>query len=675
MIGPEEATLEQVKPTHEEEILKHFNRRIAGDAKDVCARYWERSAENHRFLRGGENQWDKEDWAERRKSKRPTFTMNDVKLAVNAFSGREITARFQQLVLPSEKTDQGWAEVLTEAIRQVRTRCFAEHVESDKIRDQAIEGVAVTDWRIDYLESSRGKIVVDGPDLWDYIWDPTAKRMCYVDREWDGLGRFLSLDEYVSWFPGDERADVLSELNNVVDPGFGVSPESNIARWPWLYRAGGGYYDRKRRQIFVVDYQWREREPLYLVEMAPLDEEVQALMQAAQEAKAAGMPAPSPPKSKRIEMSEEEFLAAKDYYAFEVRQGLRSMSPQTLPFVGPRDGLFRWKYRKAIIGGNRVISEEDIPERRFTRIVTTGMPFKAFEGTDYDGIVEDMKDPQRFKNHMISLGASYVARGPKMPLFYEPGAFEDSDEAIGRKLSTPFAAIRMKRGGITKFQAGSDIQMPTWLPQFMELADQATWRTLGMNPQTLGQVGDMRRITSGVMDSVQGAADVVLSYMKDSQRLARKLTGELILSMIAARWSRDDLADVVGAEKAQLIPPEQELEANNRARWRELLQRDVFIEEVPASKSERERMWEYFSRQGTIDKMVFAQMAPPQIMVEMIPEGWIEQRTRTRWMNWLDARFPDQPPPPAPPPGEEEEEEEQEEHPEEGATGGEPEQG
>lgn len=600
-------------PVDEEpSVLKHFERRL-GAVKDSCCEAWNEALQNQRFVSGGEHQWDPDDFQKRKSSKKATFTINDIALAVNAFAGKEITTRFQQTVLPRSEEDGPWSNLLREIIRQVRDQSFAEQVESDKFRDLSMDGYAWLEWAPDYLEDPRkGKLVCTGLDLWDMVWDATARQPCLRDREWDARGKFLSIDEYLALFP-KHRDAALGQINGARDAW--ISPgQETINRWPWLYRANGQYVSPKRREIFVCHYQWREREPVYLVVVQPSPEE---LMQ-------------NPEAMPREElMAEDQFLEYADQYAFQVRSGA-IQGPEEPEHVGPKDGLFRWRYREAYIAGKEVISEGDIPVKRFTRIPMTGFPAKTLEQTTYFGWVNYMKDPQRFQNEVVSLAVSYLQRGPKGPLLVEPGAFEDDQEAA-RQLSQPTAMIRLKRGGRERLEWGPDLPFPSAISAYLDFAQTAVWRPTGFNPATLGNVEDPRRVSGTAYSQMIAGGERVLAYQMDSLRLYRRLSGELILAWLPILYDEQSLGEVVGPAKAALIPP--------REMWETMLARDVVVEEVLSTKSEQEAAWEFGSRQGTWEKLLMSQLMPPEVFVKMIPSSWLPEPDKKFWLDWLAQRM------------------------------------
>lgn len=591
----------RIEPVEETGTLEHFERRVTS-ASEFCTAIWEKGQSNQRFVAGGEHQWDPGDYKARKDLHKPVFSMDDIALAVNNFSGKEITTRFMPTALPRSTEDGPWSNVCREIMRAIRDRSFAEQTESDKFRDLGIEGYAFTEWAPNYLEDPlTGRLQPDGVDLSDMIWDPAARKLCLIDREWDARGKWLSIDEYLGLFP-DKRKEALDQINTAHD-GWVNDAERNITRWPWLYRSQGKYVDPQRREVFVADYQYRIKEPAYLVLVPPTAEELQA--------------DPSAEPSRRL-YTEDEWLEIVDRLKFD--------GADPPDHLGPRDGVYRWKAMRAFIAGREILRDGPIPCGRFNRICMTGVPFKQAGVTTFKGFVDYMTDAQRFQNEIISLSVAYLARGPKGPLMYAPGAFANDETAL-RQLSMPLAAIAMKPGFKDKVDWGPDLPFPQALDKFMELAERAVWRPIGSSPAAMGQVEDPRRVSGNAYSQIVSAGQQALSIFFDSLRLYRRLSGDLILSYVPILYDRRTLQELLGPELAQAVPPKSE--------WSKMLQRDVIVEEVLSTKSEQEAAWDFGSRQGTWEKLLMARLMPPEIFVKMIPSSWLPEPDKKLWIDYL----------------------------------------
>jgi hypothetical protein len=640
------------KPTDERPILKHFEDRIA-DIKH-CKDVWTEAEVNQRFAAGGKHQWPEEVWESRKAAGKPTFTIDDVSLATRALSGREMTARFEPTMLPESEEDGTWAGIVRSAFKRIRRRASAEDIESDAFRSLLIDNVSCIEWkhRFDGREVS-GYTSVCHPRIWEMVWDPGASEICMRDRLWDARGYFVGVDEYLAMFPG-ERNKIQERLNTDTHGQYSKSEQVKY-RHPWEGRAKGKYLRRKEDLIFLSDYLWKERQPAYIAEVLPgyaghpigpelyaqalqaigadpgmpigpeqLPQLQQALQQAAQQGAQVDPLVIEELRPRMVKLPLDKFEQVMEQYGQQFGEDIA--------YLGPQDGAWMWAVRHAVIVGDEVVREETLPYRDFPRIFLTGIPCRQMEETTYGSVVSSMKSPQEFKNYVMTLAASHLQRSVKSGIIYQPGTFEDEAD-VESQLSKPFFAIRTRPGvkpSDGNFEIIDGSGFPAGLDRFLDLADQATWRPIGMSPASLGQLMDPRRVSGTVYSSMQEQANTINSWEFSTFRHYKKKSGEILADMIDAHYERDDLADIVGPKRAKEIPP--------KSQWSIMLSRDVVVEEVPVSKSEKERGWDLMSRQGTLEKMIQAGNAPAWLMPKMMPDEWISEEDRREWINWLELK-------------------------------------
>lgn len=595
----------------ERTVREEFERRIKASERAMVRR-WERSLENHQFVAGGKKQWDEKVYRARTNSGRSVWSINDCALAANAISGQQITRRFERRFLGRSDEDHAAAEAVTAADQKVRDVALAEHVESDKFRDLAIEGIACLEWYMDYLDDFRGSARVRGHDTWAVMFDPTAREHNLVDREWDAVGKWMSRHEFLGMYPDREE-----ELERYVgNSGTWISHDDmkESARWPWLHRVHGRSVDQQRREVFVVDYQYRVREPIWIVEVPRLDPATRG-------------PQVGPtgqPLADLQALNREEWL---DYRADHLRQ--TGVEPNV---VSPDMGAHRWQYRQAIILGHKVLRDAPLRVGSFTRLFLTGFPVKSMEDVEFYGAIDYMADAQRFKNGTINLFNSLLARSMKGGMVYDPNAFQASGNELAGLVAQPFPMIPTKPGALSggaKLWENLPVSgFPTGLEPFLELADTAVWRPLGMNPSILGSMMDMRRVSPRVLSSVAEAASVVMSTLFNSLRLYRQMSGRLMLRFFREFYEADRLAAIVGPKRAGSIPTDAD-------QWEAFLDHDVIVDESQATtRDERAELWELLSRHG-VDRMVQAGLMPPKILAELAPG--ITESQRKEWITWLEG--------------------------------------
>lgn len=677
--------------TADQEVLEHFEKRIKVNA-EPCKVVWDQAESSHRFYRGGENAWDKADWKARRSSKRATFSMPDVTLAVNALSGREQTNRVQPTFLSRFDEAAEVADVLREWHRQVTEEGRETYVNSDGFRNLAIEAYSWMERNQVFDGRPRGRMEKTAHHVWSMIWDTTAQKQNLTDRMWDAWGDWVAIDDFLMEHPDQKKMVQEHWLGNKtvwIDPT--QSTETN--RWPWLYRTEGKYVYGKHREVFQVTYEWKEREPAFLTLIPPgcapssvTADDLAQMLQAQQQYQqdlttyqqamlaqqqgppppdpnapppapgpdgqpaptAVAAPPPPPPQEPTPPppIPEPEFplelLSKDEWKQFQSDYGQWYVAhpdlaqqfglPPQPDALGPKEGKYRWKYMRASIAGNKVLKTTELPYRHFSRSCMTAFPFAQMGHTSYFTLVDLMRDPQIFKNYLYSMGVSLLQRSQKGGLFYKPRFFSDPQDAE-KRMAMPFPMIAVEQGA--DFQ--TDIKeipvstYPTGLNDWLQTADNVAWRPTGLNPASLGDIPDPRRVSGTVIQSLAGAANVVLSQLFDSYELYLKDDGELFLGFTVAYYEPSDLARVVGPEKAPFIPPKE--------KWASTLTgRQVVVSNTPTGTSAKQVAFDLFSRQGTLDKLLDSGKLPMEIYLEFLPDEWLSPEKKARWLQLLDQQ-------------------------------------
>lgn len=674
--GAPDRTLTYAKPLADDEVLRHFRRRVE-DAADHCKEIWERAEENERFTYGGKEQWDPADYETRTGQKRPTLSMNDIVLAVNAVAGRQFTQRHQPAFLGrAGMDDEGWAEAISEFSRKIRDRNHYEQVISHTFRKLHIQNYAWTEREQDFTRRPLGvgQTVERVVRIWEMIWPREAQEWNLMDREWDARGRMVSFEEAISRFP--QRESEIKEAKD--DRRLWVDPkEEKTHRWPWLYVGKGNQWVlNHREEVFLVDYHWRQRAFWYLIpggvpEGFPELDDIQALWNEGalrglepeeffswMDKLAAQLEVEDPKLRPPLELSTPQFAAHSAVWEEAFGAQIEANGYAPIPV---------WEFWRAWILGDKVLSSHRFPFDRFPRVCMTGFPFEQAEKTTHFGIVDLMKDPQCFKNLILSATVSLLQHSPKGPLLAEEGAFKKPTE-VASQLTRPGAIVTLKAGGAQKIDWGPTPSYMPGLEHLVATADTAVWRPIGLSPQTLGQIPDLRRISGEVFNRVQDAVSMILSYPFDSLRLANKEWGRLDLDFMIAYHEHKDVVRIIGEAKAFGPPPEPQPQIDPetgqpmldpqtgqpmlieqpyppedpstwllppRDRWEEMAEFDVIVEERPASQSEMRETWDYFTRTGMLDSWVQSGLIPVDIVVDWIPI--LTEGQRRRWLKHLES--------------------------------------
>lgn len=646
---------EKNAPTDQRPVLKHYKERVV-TAAPACRKIWDRAEENQRFAEGGKAQWEEKAWDERVRQGRPTFSFPDIELAVRAISGREITARYEPSFAPRGSDDGPWVECLREAVRYLRQKAHCDNIESMAFRNMVIDNYSVIEWQQMYdVPEVRGRTVCSHRPIWEWIWDPKADEICLKDRMWDARGFQVTIDEFVMLFPGS-REDAKDLITTSM--GSWVTPESDAAyRHPWVTFAEKGQYIRKAdNQIFLSRYTWKEREGAYTCDVSPgfaahplgfegwariapmlglppsplppmQDQQVDQLRQALQQLAGQGQVDPmdaalAVPQMLKMDVDTFEGYQEEHAQAFG----------QEPDYVGPNEGNFQWVIQQATIAGEKIIRQQRLPFRNFPSIFLSGLPTRQYNEVRMHSVVDTMKDPQKFKNFVTSLLSNHLQRATKMGLIHTPGTFQD-DSDLESRLAQPFFILQTRPGiqlDGSRYQFVDGAGFPSGYDKFLDLADAAAWRATGLNPNTLGNLQDPRRVSGTVFNALADAVMTVLSWEFNTLRTARQLEGELMLDFLKEYYEPDDIREMVGPSRQASVP--------DKSQWAERLRRDVVLSEVPTTSTAKEHAWDVMSRQGTLDNALKMGIAPPWLLPKMLPDGWIEEEDRQKWIRWLEQK-------------------------------------
>lgn len=496
-------------------------------------RNWRREARDaYAFVAG--RQWSAEDEAKLREQRRPTVTFNYSEKMIDAVVGAEVSNRHEVRYSPREMSDDGTAELLTQAAHWVRDQCDAEDNDTDAFRDMLICGLGWTVTRMNYDRDPDGLPEIQRGDPLEFFYDPAAIRKGLADRRYDFRQWWVDeVDASAAW-PGQILTTGPHEAGS---PAGGTV----IRRGDRYNAASGDEYaesdeDLHADQVLITHYECVEREPFYRVADG---NNIYSLTQA-------------------------EFAKLRD--ALD-RLGIQYVK-QT-----------RLVYYHAYFAGETLLEADLSPcQDGFLFNVITGK--RDRNRNIWYGLVRIMKDPQCWANKWLSQIMHIINTNAKGGLLAETGAFVDPRKAED-EWASPDSITLLNEGGINKVQPKASPPYPSGLDRLMEFALSSLPQVTGINLEALGLAN---REQAGVLEQQRKeAAYGLLAPLFDSLRLYRKQQGRVLLYFIRHYISDGRLIRVSGKGAASFAP---------LTRVPDLATYDIIVDQSPNAPDVKQKTWE-----------------------------------------------------------------------------------
>jgi len=501
---------------------------------------WRGTARNEFAFLAGE-QWTPDEKAQLKEALRPEIVFNRAITIVKAVAGFEINQRHEIQYLPRNLEDASLNEVLTAASKWMADECDGEDEESEAFQDALTCGMGWTENRMDYERDWQGLYVEAQVDPLEMYWDRAARKKNLSDARRIWRLRKMSLGEARGLFPGKTRLQLDARW------AVGDAPEEpqKSKEEKWVRDENVNGID-DRDEVHVLERQWFEREPMWLV----ADPETDSLTQ--------------------ITDAQHTLLTERGA-AF----GIGFTAQQ----------IFVRRYKRAFIGGT-VLECHDAPlPDRFSYACITGQIDKV-KGTWF-GLIRIMRDPAKWANKWLSQTLHIMNANAKGGILAEPDAFEDQRQAE-ETYAKPDAITWMRKGALGNALTGTG---PKWAPkpqaqfpqgfyQLLEFAISSLRDVTGINLELLGQKDVMQ---PGILEAQRKQAGMtVLATMFDSLRRFRKQVGRIRLYYIQNYLSDGRLIRVTGPEGARGV---QLLKDKTAGEY------DVVVDDTPSSPNQKQANW------------------------------------------------------------------------------------
>lgn len=529
---------------------------------DLCEKLdkWAQSDDNHfrdwrkrareSFAFVASDQWSRTERGDAEEGGRLISTMNRIGPMINAVAGAEIIDRQQVQYVPRTTEDGSVNDILTMGAEWIRDQTMADREESDAFRDVLICGYGYTETRMDYDDDPEGRVIIERIDPLEVTPDGTARKSNLLDARRLRRKRRISVDEFEQQWPNatHEKAEMTRGKSSSRRPQNAYQAED----WETDLPIGDD-------QVEVTEWQWFEYETVYL--------------------------AVNPMENSLSELSVEDY-----------QEGIEAGFIQEDSAVKQRRKVF---YR-AIKCGSQILDYGKLPDGEFTIKTITGERDRN-RGTFF-GIVEAMKDPQRFANLFFSMLHHIIRTNAKGGIMAEQDAFIDPKQAQ-ESWARSDSITWMRPGALGKVRDKPAPDVPPQIAQLLQVAITGIRDSSGINEEMLGLV---ERNQPGVLEHQRKqAAYAILANYYDSLRFYRKAQGGLLLKYMQKYLPDGYLVRIIGKDGDPRYVP--------LAKQPDTIRFDVIVDDAPSGPNQKEKVWSLVNNmQG-----VLAQ-AGPEIWAEII---------------------------------------------------------
>lgn len=536
------------------------------DRKD--SRRWRSDAREDFEFKAG-RQWSDDDLQTLEQLKRPAVTFDRINPQIDAITGSERTNRQQVRFLPRTVDTQSQApgandgfvsETYTVVSDAIRQNSDAEDEESDAFEDAIVSGMGWTETWIDFEDEPEGKIKIDRVPPLEMYWDRDAVKRNLADATRVYRIKTMLRDEVKEIWP---KARLMGTANDFFDAQ-SITQEPHDADAADEYRTDQAGRVPSKDEINVVQFQWCEREPFFLVEN---------------------------------QVGEVEELSTDEFRALE-SDGLTS------DLLAVR--RTRKTYHQAFIAGKTVLERGPLhPDSKFH---IPGFTLKCITGKrdqnkkQWFGLVRAMKDPQRWANKYFSSMQEIFANSGKGGLIAEKGAFDNTrkaEEDWSKSGSILFVNNGALSGQKPRITERNNPGIPAAADRLHAIAVNAIREVSGINLEVLG----LSQVTQspGTEQSRVRQSLTTLATLFDSLRRYRKEHGRILLHMINVYVDEGTIFRIAGEDKFVQFQKDPNI-----------IKYDIIVDQSPTSPNMKMEVWN--SLQPVLPVLIEQGAFPPALL-------------------------------------------------------------
>jgi len=547
---------------------------IRKNLKDHASHYrkWRTSArESYDFV--ASKQWSDEDAQILNAQGRPAVVFNRVARTINAVTGLELQNRqevnYKPVAIDGE--GRGVNDLMNSAAKWARSNCDAEDEESEAFQDTLICGIGATETSMDYSTDPDGMVMIERCDPFEVAADHRAKKRNFDDAKWVARWKGYSKEEYEGMGYPEPEGKEINLWTDDADELHGHADDE------YKHESSAEEGNQNENTYTVIKYQCYEEKPFYRVSV----------------------------QGNLVELSCEEYEAVKEQLQ---AMGIKSVAQK------------KRVYKQYLVCRNTLLESTEAPIEGFSIRFITGL--RDRNRNIWFGLVELMKDPQRWANKWLSQIQYILNTNAKGGLLYETGAFANPKKAKA-EWAKPDSWTELTKGALTdgKFQNKQPPAYPDGIDRLLNQALTAINDVPGVNVELLGTAD--RNQPGMIEDSRKNAGVTILSSFFDGLRRYRKEQGRVLMHFIINYISDGRLIriDKGNAKYAPLLKDQMS------AKY------DILVDDSPTSPNMKEKVF------ATVSNML--QMAlqagipiPPEILeYSPLPAALVE-----KWMALIEEQ-------------------------------------
>lgn len=201
----------------------------------------EEQREARRYYHGA--QWSAEDIRVLRARRQPIITFNRVGRKINGIVGLVERVRQDPKAFPRSPKHEEGAEIATTCVRELLDQSDWRTLEAECTRHCAIDGISGVELRL--IEGDHGD-----PDILlaqvfgdDYFYDPRSYKYDFSDARFEGIGKWIDVEEAIELFPDKEEL-----LRGLIENGSDLTTRSD-REFKWVLST--------EKQIRLVEHWYR----------------------------------------------------------------------------------------------------------------------------------------------------------------------------------------------------------------------------------------------------------------------------------------------------------------------------------------------------------------------------------------------------------------------------------